>query len=131
MMSAVRQPAVSTASMPRSMPSAIWSRSKCSRSMKIMLRTWPIGLARSLAGQIVRGAVPGLIDADTVVGEVGGERQAAGTKQYAGAVRQDVAEHVGGDHHVEGAGVGDHLIAGVIDLQQAQRPATDQRRPLS
>ena len=68
------------------------------------------------AGEVVRGAVTGLIDGEAVGVEVAGERHAAGSEEEAAGVGEDVAEHVGGDDDIEVPGIFQDLIDGVVDL---------------
>ena len=56
----------------------------------------------------------GLIQAGGGVADGGGGQQADGAGDHRRLVRQDIAEHVLGDHHIELAGVPDQLHGGVV-----------------
>ena len=56
----------------------------------------------------------GLIQAGGGVADGGGGQQADGAGDHRCLVRQDIAEHVLGDHHIELAGVPDQLHGGVV-----------------
>ena len=78
-----------------------------------------IGLA--LPGDIGRGAVDRLVQPLARAIERGGGQHADRPGAHARLIRQDIAEQIAGDDHVELAGVAHQLHRGIVDIHVAQR----------
>src|SRR5690606_32267489 len=70
-------------------------------------------VGHSLSGNIVGGAVDGLVHAGAVA-DGGGGQHAHGAGDLGGFVGEDIAEKIGGDHHVKAAGIFDEQHGGSI-----------------
>ena len=101
--SRVRAPLASARSTALSMVRASASSPRLWRSSIAALRIVPSGLRDALAGDVGRRAVDRLVQAELALAERGARQHAERAGEHRGLVRQDVAEHVLGDDHVEAA----------------------------
>ena len=81
------------------------------------------GIGAIGAGEVVGGAMAGLIDSAAIAGEVAGEGEAAGAQKNGGEVGEHITDHVGSDQDVELLGMLDELVCGMVGIEEGAAEA--------